>query len=419
MKTRRWLWVTALVWGCVGSTSGGDPGAPDGGRDGGPEPVDAGVPYALPGPGGVVTVGTNTASDVAGVFPGYTADWLSLALFGSFGSGTYVRDYSPQGAYVLTAMGGHASPPQLTGAVLFDFHDATWKAFENANGVPSLLGGTEAAAALSNGDPWQEFSGSEVPLPSHPYLIPAELPTALGGGPQGSVLLVSRAALTASGGGGRGPHALDLATHRWRRLSSADEPRIAGIESSVIFDADAGRYYGVPGDLTVRKDIPYYDVTDWGSVHTSLPQYGWPAATGSSAFLDPARRLILVLHGQGLLAFQLDDPGQGWQPLTVTGTMPEPTAEVARWAWFPPDDRFYFRPMTDGGATLHRLTPPADALHGTWVADTVALDAPMPDCDAVAMNGSWYGFLFYVPPLHALAWIVGAKQPVYLFVPPR
>jgi hypothetical protein len=90
--------------------------------------------------------------------------------------------------------------------------------------------------ANSNGPPWREWTGTEVPLPGHPYLIAAELPASRGGGPKGSVVFVSRAAVNSDGAGARGPHALNLETRRWSRLTSAEHPQVAGIYSSVIFD---------------------------------------------------------------------------------------------------------------------------------------------------------------------------------------
>ena len=63
--------------------------------------------------------------------------------------------------------------------------------------MPSAGGGTPYWAKNSNGNPWQEWKGTEVPLPGHPYLIAPELPASLGGGPKGSVVFLGRAAVTA------------------------------------------------------------------------------------------------------------------------------------------------------------------------------------------------------------------------------
>jgi hypothetical protein len=376
-------------------------------------------PYALPGPGEVKAIGTNKAVDVVGVL-GIKPDMAGIALFGAFGGGTFVRDYSSRGAYVLTCLGGHAAPVQVTGAVLFDFEDASWKSFENANGVATINGGTAFCAGKSNGDPWQEWKGSEVPLPGHPYLIAAELPAARGGGPKGSVVFIGRGAVTGDGGGGRGPHALNLETRKWSRLTSEDHPRMAGIYTSVIFDEKDGRYYSI-GNIERRKDLPYYDASDWSKVKASTPMYGWPAfGGGGMSFLDPARRMIIDLAGRELHAFQLDNPGAGWKVLKLEGELPGVGAEPCRYVFYPPDGCFYFRPVKNGGATLHRLRPPADEpLTKPWIADKVELKAPMPDCAAAGGNGAWYSFLFYVPSIKSLGWVVGADNPVYIFKPPE
>jgi len=337
--------------------------------------------YAIPKPGDVTAIGVNKAKDIAATVS-CKPDDMSTLLFGAFGGGTFVRDYSSRGAYVFTAMGGHAAPMQLAGAVLFDFEDATWKAFENANGVPSAGGGTEYWAKNSNGNPWQEWKGTEVPLPGHPYLIAAELPASCGGGPKGSVVFLGRAAVTGDGGGGRGPHALNLDTKKWSRLTSADQPRITGIYSSVIFDEKTGRYYSI-GTIEQGKSLPYYDSADWSKLHSTTPQYGWPAFGGGGwSFLDPVRRLIIDFAGKELHVFQLDNPGAGWKVLKVAGDLPPVVGEPNRFAFYPPDGNFYYRPVKKGGAVLHRLKPPAsDALTNVWTADTVQLNQPMPDCE--------------------------------------
>ncbi len=374
-------------------------------------------PYALPDPGGVTTIGVNNALDVAAAIS-TPKDQISVALFGAFGGGTYVRDYSSRGAYVFTNLGGHASPTQIAGAVLFDFEDATWKGFENSNGIPSNGGGW---TANSTGDPWREWTGTEVPLPGHPYLIAAELPASRGGGPKGSVVFVSRAAVNSDGAGARGPHALNLDTRRWSRLTSVDQPRVAGIYSSVLFDDSSGRYYCI-GSIESRKDRPYYDAADWSQLHATTPQYGWPPfGGGSRAFLDPVRRLIIDFADNGELhALPIDTPGAGWFVLTVSGALPAITSpEPNRFVFYPPDGNFYYRPTKNGGAALHRLIPPSgNALTQPWTADTVQLSQPMPDCDSVRMNDAWYSFFFYVPSIQSLAWVVGVDKPVYLLKPP-
>lgn len=374
------------------------------------------APYAIPKAGEVVAIGVNHAQDMAATVHAAPGDMPTI-LFGAFGGGTFVRDYSSRGAYVLTAMGGHAAPMQMAGAVLFDFEDAKWKAFENSNGVPSAGGGTGYWAQHSNGDPWQEWKDSEVPLPGHPYLIAAELPASCGGGPKGSVVFVGRAAVTGDGGGGRGPHALNLDTKKWSRLTSAEHPRVAGIYSSVLFDEKTGRYYSL-GNIEQRKDIPYYDSADWSKLHATTPQYGWPAFGGGGwSFIDPVHRLIVDFAGKELHAFQLDNPSAGWKVLKVSGELPPVVGEPNRYVFFPPDGNFYYRPVKNGGATLHRLKPPAsDAMTNAWVADTVQLSQPVPDC--ATSSTAWYSFFFYIPAIKSLGWITGADKPVYILKPP-
>lgn len=376
-------------------------------------------PYAVPTPGNVTAIGENKLTDIAAVF-NLKPESMGIAFFGAFGGGTFVRDYSTRGAYVITCTGGHAAPVQVMGAAIFDFDDAKWKGFENANGVPTVSGGTAYCAQHSTGDAWQEWKDSEVPLPGHPYLNESELPKALGGGPKGSVLILGRGAVTGDGGGGRGPHVLNLDTKKWSRLTSADHPRLCGIYTAVIFDEKLGRYYGI-GGIEKRKDLPYYDAADWSKLNATTPQYGWPAfGGGGQAFLDPVRRLIIDVAGNELHAFQLDKPGEGWKVLPFKDKLPESGAEPNRFVFYPPDGCFYFRPVKNGGATLIRLKPPAaNPLTEPWTTETVKLNQEMPDCDAAGITGAWYSFLCYVPKLECLAWIAGADKKVYICKPPK
>src|SRR5205823_6281082 len=71
--------------------------------------------YAIPKAGEVVAIGVNHAQDVAATVHAAAGDMPTI-LFGAFGGGTFVRDYSSRGAYVFTAMGGHAAPMQMAGA---------------------------------------------------------------------------------------------------------------------------------------------------------------------------------------------------------------------------------------------------------------------------------------------------------------
>jgi len=189
----------------------------------------------------------------------------------------------------------------------------------------------------------------------------------------------------------------------------------------VIFDDSNGRYYCI-GSIESRKDRPYCYAADWSQLHATTPQYGWPAfGGGSRAFLDPVRRLIIDFADNGELhALPIDSPGAGWFVLPVSGALPPITSpEPNRFAFYPPDGNFYYRPTKSGGALLHRLVPPTgNALTQPWTADTVQLSQPMPDCDSVRMNDAWYSFFFYVPSIQSLAWIVGVDKPVYLLKPP-
>ena len=78
-------------------------------------------PYPLPPARtkmSIPTAGRNVANDIKPA-PHTDGSW-QYALFQSYGGGSFARDYSPAGAYVLAGMGGHNAPPCF-GAAIFDF----------------------------------------------------------------------------------------------------------------------------------------------------------------------------------------------------------------------------------------------------------------------------------------------------------
>ena len=373
------------------------------------------VPYSIPTAGRAIAIGTNVAGSVR---PAEIGDFnWAYSLFNSYGTGTFVPDYSAAGAFVLAATGGHGVAPNVD-AVVFDFADATWKRIRNANGVaPREL---DYTPSQTTGSPYFEIKGArsgQIPSPPHLYGLATYIPAARGGGSRGSYLKMGSPAVTTSSYQGGGIHKMDLATGLWTRVTSDTLYFSYNYEATTVFDPVAGRYYFMPDGIHAFTSLQYLDLADKRVKNT--PSYAWPAqmdANYQTTFLDPVRRLIVAQRpGYPLRALDLNNIGAGWRVLNTSGNQP---GEANRWAHSPEDGRFYTR-TNNSGQTLYRLTPPADWKNGTWTIDTVTVSgATLPNYTTTGGTTRHYGKFFYVPAIKSFAWISGESAQVVILKPP-
>ncbi len=385
----------------------------------GATPGDAGFApsYALPTDGQAVTLGTNVATDVKPDL--FSADLWGQALFRG-GSGVYVSDASPGGAYVIAGSGGAGLPPNVD-AVLFDFTDATWRRLPNANGVGPRT--ADFAQADTTGGPFYELTAAAgatvlgIPAPAHLSFLATALPAGPFGGARGSFVRMGGPNSCREGAQGLGVHRFDLATATWSRVGDGTLKFDTDYQGSAVFVPGQNRVYFIT-DVTHRnQSLQYLDVASSTVRDTVnyplLPTWDEDVNT---VFYDPVRNALLAARpGHPVRALPLNDVASGWLALNMTGTLPSVTN---RWAYYEPDGRFYSRGNKDG-QTLLRLTPPASQWQtAAWVLDTVKVGgATLPDFTALGDNRH-YGNLFYVPPLRSLAWVSGHTTPVVLLKPP-
>ncbi len=378
----------------------------------------ASVPYALPEAGKAVSIGTNVADSIR---PPQLSrfDW-AYSLFQSFGTGAFVPDFSGAGAFAIAASGGHAVTPNIDAAV-FDFADATWKLVSNSNGIVPRT--SDYNVGETTGAPYFEVPGAtagQVPSPPHLYALTSYVPASHGGGPKGSFLKMGSPAVTVQSRQGGGIHKMDLATGLWTRVTNDTLSFGSDYEASTVLDPETGRYYFIVDGFHGYTSLPYLDLADMKVKRT--PSYPYPRmladryTTYQTVFLDPVRRLLIAQRpGVSMQALDLNNISAGWQVLNSSGTQP---SAANRWAFYPPDGRFYTR-MNNSGQTLYRLTPPSNWKTGTWTIDTVTIaGASMPDFTSTGGTVRHYGTFFYVPALRSLAWISGEDTPVVLLKPP-
>lgn len=380
---------------------------------------DAGTPVMspqCPSRGGARLIGTNTAEDVRPPWLS-SGDW-QYALFESYGGGTFVEDYSSAGAYVIANTGGHRHPPNV-GAAIFDFSAARWSRLDPAGGA--LMRSADFDRSELSGSPdWEIAVGGvapETPAPSHTYMNVLPLPSRFGGGARGSALVVIRTAVSTNPVGSQRSFRLDLSSGDWSRYSQNTLGDVvsnarSGPEAPSALDSINGRYYQLPQQPHDVQQLGYLDVADrrWHGT----PTFNWPPTgpPGPGAFIDEARRLLIVQSGSSLLrAFDLDDLASGPHALQLNGTMP---GDESRWELNPADGSFYAYPGT--GRALYKLTPPQQSpLTQAWTVQTVAIRDSFPeDTDGRTRH---YTRFFYVPALGCFGWVADATSPVALVTP--
>lgn len=365
-------------------------------------------PYALPGAGQAVQIASNSFSSIAPA--PLSASQFSGSVFSSYGAGIFVDSYSAAGAWVLAGSGGHAHT-EYYGAAIFDFSDALWKyrAPAAAAATPSGVG---RAVSASNGSPFYELTGTEVPLAPHPYMMQAPLPPARGGGLRGSVVWIGRAGVGQEARISPTMHRFDLETGVWSRLSSSSLAHGVTFEGDVLFDPSTGRYYQTSNSQHIYSTLRYVDAADW--VERSLGAFSpLPGAAASGRLVMFGQYILRHAESNGALwIFDTLSPNTGWSQLTTTGPLPTEVNDTrSRWAVL--NGRLYHMD-TAGGSTLTRMVPPASNLRaGTWTVSTISLNLSLPAHPHGTL--AHYGCLVAVPIINCLAWINPAG--VYLIRP--
>lgn len=362
-------------------------------------------PYTVPTEVNTSTlIGTNSAHDVR---PGtHSAGQWETALFGAYGGGTMVPKWSAGGAYAISDTGGHSDVSNVD-LTLFDFSDATWKFFANANGVASRS--TAFTVTDTTGAPYYEVSAAtsgQFPAPPHAY----GTQVATDDGDQGTLLYVTRGAVGTETPSAVSPtaHQQDLSTRLWTRAATGSAA-YSNYEGSVAFDATAGRLYVAGPDIGAYQQMAYLRRSDM--TWQTTPTYGWPSQPGADygrLLMADAKRVLLFHRTGSLQGLDVTNDttiANGWVTLTFSGT---PPTSGNMWVWHPGTGKFYLK-VGNTGNTLAVLTPPTGSgMSGTWSFTTVTIGgAGLPD-RTIALNH--YTGLIYVPALGLLAWFYGPGQ---------
>lgn len=345
-------------------------------------------------------VGTNNMQDVRPASHS-SSNWAK-SCFGSFGNGCFNPYYSAEGAFVVAGTGGHANPSN-SGALIFDFHDFTWKFQACTNSSFTELDNTgipaDYAPASTSGSPHYEITGpTEVPAPTHPYAQSLAIDV----GNKGTYLYVVRAAVTTTPNTSPSVHAFDIDTGVWTRFTSNTSARTSFDNTSILDEAN-NRVFLFTNDFQNYTSLYYLDLSD-GTFHT-LGSYNFPSGLDGTYTLDPVNMDVIahVTTGNTLRKKSISSPNNDWVNMTVNGTLPAP--DNNHWCYFPPDGKYYRVPTT-GGNVINRMV-----VNGSVATiDTITLSGdtiPRFNDTSGDVLSSPYRALMYVPALGVMAWVSG------------
>lgn len=377
------------------------------------------LPYALPSAGQSIAVSANLPSNDRPA--AFTASQWNYTMFDSFGGGALVPDYSVYGAYVIACSGGHGHPGYL-GAAVFDFATALWTHLPCANDVWEKGPGAYTSAETSGEYSFEVALDSSlaaadtgVPAPPHPYKQLCYMPA----GTKGSVIYVSRGAVTTAARPASNAHRFDLATRIWTRVAPEGTVAHGGSEASAVWDEARNRWWLSPTAVHSLGVLPYLDADTMA----------WGTVTGVAGNSAQAVYSSLMLHDGyllrssgpvgGLWITNPSSPGP-WTLCTVSGdALPgyaSPSIYGNQSAWAHHSDGCYYAFDGDSASyVVKRITPPADPVSGTWVVDSITLTGDQ--LPARTGSTAHYRRLVYVPALDCLAWLPGDAA-VTIFKPP-
>jgi hypothetical protein len=354
----------------------------------------------------------------------HSASEQEQALFNSYSGTAYVKNFSyPLGARVKWLPGGHNNAG-VYDAIVNNLTTKSWQRVPNINGSggtnyqDASYQGSGFPAANTTGGPYYAITAAnnasgELAAPAHQY---GQL-QALERGAKGAVITVGRAGATADSNESPTAHYVDLATGLSKRALTGTFAGV-GFVGCAAYDPTAQRYY-VTAFNNGQTQLAYLQVSPTSYAWSTTSSFSSPSQQGgdywSSVIYDSAR-LLLILHGSHLMAWQLNNFAAGQTQLNLSGTLPSQNG--INWVWHPVNKAFYAR-INQSGNVLHRLTPPASSpLTNQWVADTVTIGGdglPAWNYDGGSNNQN-YRPLDWVPHINCLVHEAGPNDTYYIKV---
>lgn len=368
----------------------------------------------------VKLVGTNSEDSVRP--RSHSAGEWQYSLFASWSGGCFVPGWSTHGAYVCAGTGGHKAPENYD-AVLFDFADYTWKFLPNTNGVAANP--TPVQPGQTNGSPWFEISGTEVPAPGHCYKHVVGVGNAF-------YKTISEYILPSASTSDRS-HKYTLNpnnTGTWARAASnstyAAFPGFGtygGSDSATaVYDAQRNRIWHLTAMTHYVTSMPWLNLSTgvWsGTSVTGLT----PESGGRALHIYDADADCVYF---GLNSGQLYRMDLARSPLSYTAVSSTNTASIGmsgpaegtRWHKYPVadgGDGCFYTYIDNGSRQLKKFDPVSRTFSNVTVSNGPAM--PRIGSAIYPNQGTHFTRFCYVPGRKCFAWIPGNGQQVALIRP--
>lgn len=361
------------------------------------------LPAFIPAAGQLKSIHLNDLTSV-NPCPGNTC-WYSEASgqngpWATWNGAVFSPDYSQYGAMIYWG-GGHGGYDG-TEFYIFDLTTQQWLRLNDPVST-DFLANIDAT--------WTDYNTANGPVvpASHTYSLPVYIPPAFGGGVKGSWCLPYN---VYGGHNSYAPHAVDLATGTWSRLTvDTLNPSIPSPYGGCFVDK-RGMIWGLAGpDSNQHVKIDLSQSTKHVTLVTSFYSPGYyfcPCYVASKDMMVA----VWCNYGQTTLQVAAYDLSSGTPVgFNVTLGSSEPVAGPGSGIDYCPDTGKFYVYDANGLTTIHVLTPPTDWKNGTWTwsTETMGGEAPV-NVNSVLPGGTgWNTFSKwkYNPALKCFMWSQG------------
>jgi hypothetical protein len=373
----------------------------------------SGLPTWVPALNTLATINQNVLTAVdpcpAAICP-YEGEGDYTRMLTAWNSGFWASDYEQLGAFGVC--GGGDADYWANHVTVFPLSTRQWVRVNS----PSL------AASVANetyvrSNAYGEWPDGTPAMP-HTYGNIAYMPSSMGGGTYGSVVLPWKSFYMRQSSTGHG-HKCDLATGTWSRATSTAG---AGSEACFALDSTRNRFVGV---LTGSGNAYQTTLRVLGSfssgtaAHTTVGPAHWGLGNYAACDYAPGLDALLVvgsdlLWTQKLRGYDMASATGAYYDLTITGDA-LPTTGGLGLAWAEDANALYL--LSTGSADkqyLWKCSPPAgDWRTGAWTVTRITMTGATVT-DTPTANGMWQR-LRYAESIKSLVWVHSVGGPVYCY----
>jgi hypothetical protein len=315
--------------------------------------------------------------------------------------------------------GGGDADSWDTAAFAFDLAAGTWKRIKDRTTALSWNPDVDYASPPSDPKHFDRTYGEHgdgTPGAPHTYDLVTYLPPEAVGGKGALLFPVTRFAYSQSST--NWAHMLKLDAPAWSRAATAPTPSNMNYLGMSDYDPTTKRVWVVPATAAGANadSIAYLDFSSGVGVPGSVSLGGsYLVHQGTLRFwrgTDGTKRYLVWIANGGIFLIDLDAPQTGVHSLSVVGSLP---ANYGAGFALGRTIGFAMHPTPDqDGARIYEITPPTDAIRGTW---SISAKPLVGIALASSPNVGLWKRLEYIEPLGVVTFFVSARGPVYAYRP--